>query len=41
MENISEDIGEEVIAQLKKLIEMIELKLNPPLENGNEQNNQC
>jgi len=33
MENISEDIGEEVISQLKELIEMIEEKFK---ENGNE-----
>ena len=47
MENISEDIGEKVISQLKELIEMIEQKfreneeqkLNLLLKNGNEQNN--
>jgi len=39
MEKISEDIGEEVIFQLKKLIEMIEEKLKLSLENGNKQDN--
>ena len=47
MENISEDIGEKVISQLKELIEMIERrfkenreqKLNFFLKNGNKQDN--
>ena len=28
MENLSEDIGEEVISRLKELIEILELKFN-------------
>ncbi|MCD4771703.1 hypothetical protein K8R30_04805 [archaeon] len=46
MENISEDIGEKVIAQLKELIEMLERKFkknnNEPLflcNHGNKQDN--
>jgi len=38
MENISEDIGEKVIFQLKELIRLIEEKFN---QNGNKQNNSC
>jgi predicted RNase H-like HicB family nuclease len=38
MENISEDIGEEVISQLKELIRLIEEKLK---QNGNKQDNSC
>ena len=38
MENISEDIGEKVISQIKELIEMIERKFK---ENGNELTPPC
>jgi len=38
MENLSEDIGEQVISQLKELIRLIEEKFK---QNGNKQNNQC
>ena len=38
MKNISEDIGEEVISQLKELIRILEIKLK---KNGNKQDNQC
>jgi len=38
MENLSEDIGEEVLAQLKELIRLIEEKFN---QNGNKQDNPC
>jgi len=38
MENLSENIGEEVILQLKELINLIERKIN---QNGNKQDNSC
>ncbi len=38
MEEISEDIGEQVISQLKELIRLIEEKFK---QNGNKQNNSC
>lgn len=38
MENLSGDIGEEVIFQAKELIRLLEEKFN---QNGNEQDNPC